>query len=432
MNKKIIYYCVFLTTITRLSFSQKTEHLQDIDGIAAIIDDKVVLLSDINQSLAMAVFQNRWDVNKDKQKIESLKNQITQSFVDRKIILSMAELDSIMVDDKEVDRALEQQMQNMITQAGGEKEAEVALGQPLRVFKREYWYDIKDMLVTQKYQQQLINKINITKPEVEDFFNEFRDSIPSFPNMVKARHILLKIEPSDEQKKKTVDFLNNLKQKIINNDISFEKAASDFTQDPGSKNTGGSLGFVKRGVLVRDFEAVAFNLKPGEISDPVLTQFGYHIIKTEEIRGDKIKVRHVLMTPPTTNKDETITYNKTLSYKDSTQTLNSFIGLAKKISMDETTKKTGGSLGWIDPNNYPIKEFGLVLNQININEVGGPIKTDLGYHLLWIESIKTGGKPKLETHWSEIEKIALNKKKEFWFKDWVSSARKNVYIDIKK
>ena len=421
-----------MVIIIQWGFSQKTQHLQDIDGIAAIIDDKVVLLSDINQSLAMAVFQNRWDINKDKQKIEFLKNQITQSFIDRKIILSMAELDSIIVDDKEVDRTLEQQMQNMITQAGGEKEAEIAIGQPLRVFKREYWYDIKDMLITQKYQQQLINKINITKPEVEHFFTQFRDSIPVFPNMVKARHILLKIEPNDEQKNKTIDFLKNLKQKIINGETSFENAANSFTQDPGSKNTGGSLGFVKRGVLVRDFEAVAFNLKPNEISDPILTQFGYHIIKTEEIRGDKIKVRHILMTPPTTNKDETVTYNKTLSFKDSTQTLNDFIDLAKKISTDETTKKTGGNLGWIDPNTYPIKEFGLVLNQININEVGGPIKTDLGYHLLWIESIKSGGKPNLEIHWSEIEKIALNKKKESWFKNWVSNARKNVYIDIKK
>ena len=182
-------FFIFLTSGLISLFGQNKTHLQDIDGIAAIVDDNLVLLSDINQSLAMAVFQNNWDPSKDIEKINNLKSQITQNFIDRKVILSKALLDSIVVEDKEVDRALEQQMSNMISQAGGEEQAEKALGQPLRVFKREYWYDVKDMLITQKYQQQLINKVRVNNKEVRSFFKSNRDKIENFPNLMKIRHI---------------------------------------------------------------------------------------------------------------------------------------------------------------------------------------------------------------------------------------------------
>lgn len=410
---------------------QNETHLQNIDGVAAIVDNNLVLVSDINQSLAMAVFQNNWDPSKDLEKINNLKSQITQNFIDRKVILSKALLDSIVVEDKEVDRALDQQMGNMISQAGGEEQAEKALGQPLRVFKREYWYDVKDMLITQKYQQQLINKVRVNNNEVRFFFESNKDNIDNFPNLIKLRHILFKIEPGEKQIDRTLSFLKNLKKDIEENKISFKEAASTYSQDPGSKNNGGSLGLVKRGDLVRDFEAIAFNLKIGDVSEPVETDFGFHIIQTDEIRGDKIKVKHILMSPPTTDNDESNTYDNIKSLMDSIKTIDDFILNAKKYSMDEPTKKTGGNLGWIDPNIYPIKEFGLVVNKINLNECSLPIKTDLGYHLLWIESIKKGGKPDINTHWTEIEKLALNSKKEEFFKRWLIKAKDDVYIFIK-
>ena len=128
----------------------KRQHMQSIDGVAAVVGDRVILKSDINQTLAMAVFQQRLNPQKDVEKIERLKSEIIKSIVNRKVVLAMAELDSIEVSDKEVDRALNQQIDNIVAQAGGEDAAEKAIGQSLRTFKREYWYEIKDMLVTQK------------------------------------------------------------------------------------------------------------------------------------------------------------------------------------------------------------------------------------------------------------------------------------------
>ncbi len=403
---------------------------QTIDGVAAIVGDKTILKSDINQALSMAIFQQKLDPNKSADKILQLKKEIIRSVVNRKVILVMAELDSVVVQDKDVDRTLEEQINNIVAQAGSEEAAEKALGQPLRVFRREYWYDIKDMMVAQKYQQELIGKVSINKHGVVGFFNSYRDSIPPFPTTVKLRHLLVKIEPGVEQIDKTVTLLKSLREKILKGETTFESVAAQYSQDPGSKNSGGGLGFVRRGNLVTEFESVAFTLKPGEISLPVKTEFGYHIIETEAILGEKIKVRHVLISPPLTDKDETLAYNRALSLKDSSKTLADFISTIKEHSMDSQTKEGGGNLGWIDPNTYPIPEFGMVVGQINPNECAGPVQSEYGYHLLWIEATKQGGRADLSKHWNEIETLALNKKRGDWFEGWVLDARKKFYINV--
>ena len=403
---------------------------QTIDGVAAIVGDKTILKSDINQALSMAIFQQKLDPNKSADKILQLKKEIIRSVVNRKVILVMAELDSVVVQDKDVDRTLEEQINNIVAQAGSEEAAEKALGQPLRVFRREYWYDIKDMMVAQKYQQELIGKVSINKHGVVGFFNSYRDSIPPFPTTVKLRHLLVKIEPGVEQIDKTVILLKSLRKKILKGETTFESVAAQYSQDPGSKNSGGGLGFVRRGNLVTEFESVAFTLRPGEISLPVKTEFGYHIIETEAILGEKIKVRHVLISPPLTDKDETLAYNRALSLKDSSKTLADFISTIKEHSMDSQTKEGGGNLGWIDPNTYPIPEFGMVVGQINPNECAGPVQSEYGYHLLWIEATKQGGRADLSKHWNEIETLALNKKRGDWFEGWVLDARKKFYINV--
>ena len=411
-------------------FPVKAQNQQKVDGVAAVVGDKVVLSSDVNQSLAMAVFQQKLDPNKDGDLIQSIKNNIINTIVNRKVVLIMAELDSVEVDEKEVDRSLQQQIDNIVQQAGSEDAAEKALGQPLRVFKREYWYDVRDMLVTQKYQQTIMSKVGVNRADVERFYKTYKDSIPPFPTTAKIRHLLLNIEPNDVQIQKTTNLLKSIKDKILSKEKSFEEMALQYSQDPSAKNAGGSLGFVKRGTLVTEFEAVAFNLEPGEISDPVKTQFGYHIIETQEIRGDKINVRHILLTPPITEEDESLAYKKAFTLKDSAKTMEDFLRLVNTYSMDKETKKSGGNLGWINPKTYPIPEFGMVLNQINSNECAGPIRTDLGYHLVWLESLKPGGQANLKQHWTEIESMALNKKQADWYEVWIKESKKNVYISI--
>ena len=184
--------------------------------------------------------------------------------------------------------------------------------------------------------------------------------------------------------------------------------------------------------MVKRFETVAFTQEINTISNPVETTFGFHILETTEKSGEKIKVRHILISPEITEEDETNTYNFAMTLRDSSKSLDSFKKLVEKHSDDEPTKKLGGDLGWINPTNSPIPEIAEVLGLLEKDECSRPVKSDHGYHLLWVEAVKPGGSPSLETHWVEIEEITLNHKRMKYFQEWIVDARTNFFIDIKQ
>ena len=402
-----------------------------IDGIAAIVGENIILKSDVSQVVGMTALQRGLDVSKDRAVLEKLQEDVLGSLIDQKVILEMAKLDSIEVAEKDVERALEQQIETFIMRAGTEKTAETMLGQSLSDFRREYWYDMRDRLITEQYQQQLIMSVNINRENVVSFFTNYKDSLPVFPVTMKIRHLLVRIKPSEKNLLDAEKKINTIREKILAGE-SFSSLAEIYSADPGSKNNGGSLGYIRRNQMVKAFETVAFTQEINTLSEPVKTSFGFHILETTEKSGEKIKVRHILISPIITEEDETNTYNYAMTLRDSSKNLASFKNLVTKYSDDEPTKKIGGDLGWINPTNSPIPEIAEVLGLLEKDECSRPVKSDLGYHLLWVEAVKPGGRPSLETHWVEIEEIALNHRRMEYFQEWVVAARTNIFIDIKK
>ena len=223
--------------------------------------------------------------------------------------------------------------------------------------------------------------------------------------------------------------LNNIKDKI-NNGEDFSFFAEKYSMDPGSKNNGGNLGWVKRGSLLKEFEEVTFTIKEKTISNPVETDVGFHILEVFERKGDRARVRHILISPQIQKSDEEIAFNFAKSLKDSCKNIQDFKRFVKKHSKDYQTSSIGGDLGWIIPDQYPIKEIGLALNYINIGECSPPINTSYGFHLLWLEKIKKGGKANLKDHWPKIEMMALNNKKMDWYNSWIKKIKESKYIKI--
>ena len=421
--------CKKILLIFTISFSFSQGDIQYIDGIAAIVEDHVVLKSDLIQMVNMAAIQNKIDPRTNPDAFIQLQNSVIQSMVDQKIMLEMAELDSIVVDEKEVNQALDQQIQMLVAQAGGESQAEDALGQPIKDFRREFWYDMKDRMISERYQQQLLSAVVVTRSEVKEFYKTYKDSLPILPMMAKVRHLQVPIKPGVAAKEKTKSFLSELKSQIVDGNSSFSDVAKAHSLDP-SKNNGGELGWVKRGSLVKNFETAAFTIELGEISDPIETEFGYHILETLEKQGDKIRVRHVLMSPEITKDDNERAYNLAFSLRDSATTLGEFKKLVKKYSSDKTTIDIGGDLGWIDPTNYTVPEIGQAIKYIELGSCSPPINSSIGFHLLWVGGLKKGGRPNLQDHWAEVESMALNKKKMDWYQEWISSAREKFHIQI--
>jgi peptidyl-prolyl cis-trans isomerase SurA len=425
----LIFLCLLL--FSNISFSQTEENKPVIDGIAVIVADNIILKSELAQIVNVTAMQQNIDPNQNMELYQRLQTQVLQSLIDQKIVLQLAMRDTnLIVKDKEVDTALEAQVNNILSQAGSEENAEEMLGEPLRDFKREYWFDIRDRLYADKFQQIKLQSVAVNRTEVENFFTVYKDSLSFFPPQIKLRHSLLPLKPGEESIKATLALLDSLRNEVYAG-VDFSELAKVYSQDPGSKNRGGDLGFTRRGTLVSEFEEVAFTLDIGEISKPVKTAFGYHIIQPLEKQGDKVRVRHILINPPITENDEQKVYDFAATIKDSVKTIDDFIALAERHSVDEQTNKDGGDLGWISPNDFAIPEIGQVLQYLELHECSLPVKTSLGYHLLWLEDAKEGGYPNLETHWIDIEAMALNKKKMDWYVAFIQDAREKFYISIK-
>ena len=416
---------IFLIFFTAQTFAQQ----QHIDGVAAIVGENIILKSDVSQVVGMTALQQGLDVSKDVDVLIKLQEGVLSSLIDQKVILEMAKLDSIEIADKDVENALDQQVENFILRAGSEDVAETMLGQSLSDFRREFWYDMRDRLITEQYQQQLIMSVNINRDGVFSFYEEYKDSLPDFPIKMKIRHLLTRIKAGEESKKNALFEIKQIRDRILNGEL-FSDLAKAFSDDPGSKNNGGSLGYIRRNQMVKEFETKAYTQEINSISDPVETVFGYHILETTEKSGEKIKVRHILISPEVTEKDESLAYKYALSLRDSSTNLNKFKKLVFEKSEDDQTQKIGGDLGWITPNNSPIPEISEVLGLLEIGECSRPVKTSFGYHLLWLEEVRPGGKPSLDLHWTEIEEIALNHKRMVFFKDLVSEARDKFFVNI--
>ena len=148
-----------------------------IDGIAAIVGENIILKSDVSQVVGMTALQRGLDVSKDRALLEKIQEDVLNSLIDQKVILEMAKLDSIEVAEKDIESALEQQIEGFIMRAGTEEMAETMLGQSLNDFRREYWYDMRDRLITEQYQQQLIMSININRENVMEFFTSYKDCL---------------------------------------------------------------------------------------------------------------------------------------------------------------------------------------------------------------------------------------------------------------
>ena len=304
MKKTFLFY-FFLSTINSQNFF--------VDGVAAVVEDKIVLKSDLNQMVNMMAIQQKIDPNKNQNKYLELRETVLGSMVDQKILLELAKEDTtIEVGEKEVNQALDLQVENIVRQAGGQKEAEKMLQQSIKSFRSEFWFEMKDKITSEKFQQKVLSKIKISKKDVFSFFETYKDSLPVFPTEVKMRHILFKPTASDSAKKETILLLKEITERIQKGE-GFGDLATVFSMDPGSKNKGGDLGWVKRGSLLKNFEEAVFTIKTKTISHPIETEVGYHILEVLERKGERARVRHILITPPITKKDEKKAFDLALS-----------------------------------------------------------------------------------------------------------------------
>ena len=416
----IIYIILFL------SFIEAQQEIL-LDRVASVVENKIVLMSDVVLAANAVAAQQKINPNTNPSAYQKILESSRESMIEQLLIIEMAEQDSVEILDKDIDKALNQQIDNIIAQTGSKELAEEALGKKISDFKRSYRDDMKGKLLAEKYTSSLTTSISVSRGDVIDFFSVYKDSIPSFPTLYKTHHILLEVKPSKESEEKSFKKALDVKDKIING-LSFDDAAKLYSSDPGSKDQGGNLGYVPRGTFVKEFDKVVFTVDKNILTDPVKTQYGHHLIEVLERTGEKVLARHILIRTETTDTDKKITYDSINNIKNNINNFDDFYEAAASFSDDKTSNSNGGFLGMIDLEYYQVPELKKEISNIKLKTVSNPIKTDFGYHLIWVDEIKEGGIPSLEKNWLDLEEMALNKKKSDWYQNWIKKIKSQFYI----
>ncbi|MFQ5753605.1 MAG: peptidylprolyl isomerase, partial [bacterium] len=282
IKKKAAIFFILLIFIP----CQSVRAQEVLDKLIAIVGDNIILQSELYQYSYSLAMQLGIDPQKEPEKVEQLRQETLQNLIVQKVLLVKAKEDSVVVSEKQVDSVLEDQIKQMIKQAGSQEKVEKYFGMSVRQIKREFRKDVEERLLVDAIKNKKFQETQISRREVEDFYKVNRDSLPELKESVNISHILLPVEPSEsavkEARQKAEEILNRLKK-----GEDFEELARQYSEDPGSASKGGDLGMMERGDLVKEFEEVAFQLNPGQISDIVRTKFGFHIIKLIKRAGEK-------------------------------------------------------------------------------------------------------------------------------------------------
>tara|TARA_Y100001935_G_scaffold91481_1_gene76027 strand:+ start:171 stop:1466 length:1296 start_codon:yes stop_codon:yes gene_type:complete len=417
------YFIYILLFMSYLSAQQEIL----LDRVASVVENKIVLMSDVVLAANAVAAQQKINPNTNPLAYQKILESSRESMIEQLLIIEMAEQDSVEILDKDVDKALNQQIDNIIAQTGSKELAEEALGKKISDFKRSYRDDMKGKLLAEKYTSSLTTSINVSRGDVVDFFNTYKDSIPSFPTLYKTHHILLEIKPSEESNKKSFEEAMDIRNKIVNG-LSFDEAAKLYSADPGSKDQGGNLGYVPRGTFVKEFDRIVFTIEKNVLTEPIKTKYGHHLIEVLERTGEKVLARHILIRTKTTDLDKKNTYDAISNIKNNINSFDDFYQAAADFSDDKTSNTNGGFLGMIDLEYYQVPELKKEISSIEIQTISNPIETDFGYHLIWVDEIKEGGIPSLESNWLDLEEMALNKKKSDWYQSWIEKIKSQFYI----
>lgn len=378
---------------------------EPVEGIVAVVGQHPILRSDLIQLLQMAALERQLDPARDAAAIDQLGMEILQQMIQQKVLVEMAVRDSVEVGDSEVDRAVDQHVQSLVARAGSAGQLEQLFGKPLRHLKRDLWPEAKEQLLAERYRQKLSISRSPSRKDVGAFFAAAVDSIGEIPSLYYASHLLKRVRPGAASRRSSRVLLEGVREKIVSGEQSFEDAAQKLSEDPGSSANGGSLGIVSRGVLVPAFEQAAFSAQVGVLSPIVETEFGYHILEVTERVGEKVAVRHILVSPDVTEADEDSAYRASQLLVDSLALGISWESLVSNHSDDLATGGAAGLLGWISSDTAPTSEVGQALALLQVGTASPPIRSSEGYHIVLVHKVRPGGRVSLETHYPELEQM---------------------------
>ena len=437
MNKLNVFIILLLVNF---SFSQNFNNKIKVDGVSAVIGDFVILDSDIDKTL----------IDMESQGISTKdisRCQLLGKLMEDKLYAHHAIQDSLEVSVEEVYSMVDRIIDNFINQLGSiEKVLEFYNKEDEPSFRQEIFEINKTQKLSSLMQAEIIQDIEITPEEVRFFFNSIpKIDLPTFGTELEISQIVIEPKVSKNEEDRIINLLKSFKEDVLENGSSFSSKAILYSQDPGSRSSGGKYTLHrKKPRMVKEFRDVAFRLQEGEISDPFKSDFGWHIISVDKIRGQEVDVRHILLTPKI-DPPQLLEAKKIID-TIRTRVINkeiSFEKAALAFSTEKETKFNGGVL--INPetgdNKFELTKLDPVLyNQIrNLKdgEISYPILDEdrsglKKYKILLISNRFDEHKADYSLDYSKIKELALKEKQINIIQTWMDEKIEETYININK
>ena len=432
--KKILIPCFLLLSYTVIAQSQPKKVV--VDKIAAVVGDRIILQSDITNSIL--------DIQRQGGTIpENAQCLLMEQAIVSKVLMLQAEKDSLPVTDDEVEAELDQKIRYYINQLGSQDALEEMAGKSVYQIKDDARESVKEQKLSGAMQKKIVENVRITPNEVKAFFDKIPvDSLPFYESELEICQIISYPKASKELEQYIFGEMTNYKKQIESKITSFDALAKKVSEDPGSKERGGQYQ-INRNEKSWDpiFMSTAFRLKDGEISAPVKSKFGYHIIQMVQRNGDDAIVRHILRIPPVTD-DEIKQATKKL---DSVRTnilagRFSFNAAASKYSDDESAKFAGPCITNRDGSTYVTidaldKDMVGMLGKMKTSDISQPTpyadeQGKKGVRIVFLKSRSEPHRMNLHDDYSKISQFALEEKKGKAMEKWMATKLPTYYINV--
>lgn len=446
---KFTTFCLFLLAFTighaqeiikETSAVIKTDTTKNkkrkVDGIVANVGDYIILDSDIDKAFI--------EISSQGNSIKDISRcQMLGKLLEDKLYAHQAIQDSIVVSDADVKMMMEERINYMVENVG-------SMEKVLKYYKKDseedfksYFFDIlKENKLTSDMQKKIIDGVEITPEEVRTFFKKIpQNELPIIGTEVEVAQIVVAPKVAQEEKQAVIDKLKGFKKEVMEG-ASFATKAVLYTQDPGSRANGGFYKMNRKTPFVKEFKDVAFSLAEGEISEPFETDFGYHIIMVEKIKGQDVELRHILLTPKTTQasldeaKEKISLIKKRIEDKEI-----SFAEAARQMSDEKETRTNGGQL--INPKTQDTR-FDLTkmdptlyadISNLKTKEITIPLveedqKGGKKYKIITITNRITEHTADYGKDYIKIKELALKEKQIKAIAKWMDNKIKETYVKI--
>ena len=419
-------------------FSQTTEKRIKIDGVSSVIGDYVILDSDIDKM--MIEIESQGVSTKNITRCELL-----GKLMEDKLYAHHAIQDSIEVSDQEVYDYVDQSISYFIEQLGSiEKVLEFYKKSSEVSFRQELFEINKTQRLSSLMQTSIVNDVEITPEEVRQFFESIpKIDLPVFGTELEISQIVIQPKVSEQEEKRIINQLLSFKSDVEERGLSFSSKAILYSQDPGSRSNGGKYTLNrKRPRMVKDFRDVAFALQEGEISEPFKTDFGWHILVVDKIRGQEIDIRHILLTPKidVSDLDNARATIDTLRTRINDGEI-TFEAAAYQFSSEKETRLNGGAL--INPatgdKRFELTKMDpLLYNQVRElkdNQISAPfLEEDRSglkkYKILKVTNRFDEHRAEYSKDYTKIKDLALKEKQVSKIKNWMDEKIESTYINI--